>query len=141
SLPVILLTYDVSNITGSDSMNSKERGFFERYGNALEQQADLIAQQHGLEGEEQEKTLNVLLRDLEGKKNEYVVQGALLHCSKGTCSRQTLMYRGKELESRPVQREAYTRIQVPEDREASINELIPACVEECKGGLRDIRDG
>lgn len=86
-------TYDVSNIVGSDSMNGKERGFFERYGNALEQQADLIAQQHGLEGEEQEKTLNVLLRDLEGKKNEYVVQGALLHCSKGTCNRQTLMYR------------------------------------------------
>lgn len=133
--------YDVGNIAGSDSMNSKEREFFARYGNALEQQADLIAQQHGLEGEEQEKTLDVLLRDLEGKKNEYVVQGALLQCSKGTCNRQTLMHRGKELESLPVQKEAYTRIQVPEDREAGINELIPACVEDYRGGLRDNRDG
>ena len=134
-------TYDVGNIVGSDSMNSKEREFFGRYGNALEQQADLIARQHGLEAEEQEKTLGALLRDLEGRKNEYVVQGALLHCSKGTCNRQTLMYKGKELESRPLQREAYTRIQVPEDREARINELIPARVDDCKGGLRDIRDG
>lgn len=134
-------TYDVGNIAGSNSMNSREREFFSKYGNALEQQADLIAQQHGLEEEGQEKTLDVLLRELEGKKNEYVVQGALLQCSKGTCSRQTLMHKGKELESVPVQREAYTRIQVPEDREASINKRIPACVDDCKGGLRDNREG
>lgn len=49
--------------------------------------------------------------------------------------------KGKELESLPVQKEAYTRIQVPKDREAGINELIPACVEDCRGGLRDIRNG
>lgn len=56
-------TYDVGNIAGSNSMNSREREFFSKYGNALEQQADLIAQQHGLEEEGQEKTLDVLLRE------------------------------------------------------------------------------
>lgn len=133
--------YDVDNIVGSDSMNSRERTFFERYGDAVEQQADLIAQQNRLEGERQEKTLDVLLRDLEGRKNEYVVQGALLHCSKGTCGKQTLMYRKKRLESCPVLSKAHAKLRVPEDREASINGLIPACVEDCKGGMRDMRDG
>jgi len=133
--------YDVNTITGSSSMSSREREFFEAYGDALEQQAALIAKLHWLEGEKQEKELGVLLRDLEGKRNEYVVQGAPLYCSKCIQDRQTLTYKEKELESTPVQDESYASLQVPEDRQASINDLIPACVEDCKGGIRDIRDG
>jgi len=133
--------YDVDKIVGSDSMTNKEREFFERYGSALERQADLIAEQHGLEGEEHEITLNELLRNLEEKKDEYVVHGALLHCSKGTCGQRILVDRGKELVSRPVQKEAYTRLQITEDRQARVNRSIPACVEDSKGGLRDMQDG
>ena len=85
------LGYDIRNIVGYELMSEAEKDFFRGYGYSIEQQANLIAQQHGLESKEHEQELSKLLRDLEAKREEYVVEGALLKCPLGTYEKQILI--------------------------------------------------
>lgn len=129
--------YDVDKVLENPFIDNQAREFFETYGSVIEQQADLIAERRGLDDKEQEAHLDEYLQDLEEKKYEYIVQGALLTCSKGTCKKQIVMYKGEELESTPSKIQACDRIQVPNTRSAHVYGNIPATVMDCKGGMRD----
>lgn len=83
----------MGNKYDSPFMDENEEVFFERYSSALEQQETIIAEQH--EMQVADKEFKFLLRYLEGIEEEYVVQGALLGCTKGTTENIKVIYAGK----------------------------------------------
>ena len=125
----------MGNKYDSPFMDENEEVFFERYSSALEQQETIIAEQH--EMQVADKEFKFLLRYLEGIEEEYVVQGALLGCTKGTTENIKVIYAGESIESNPINVEENSRIKIDEKRTETINGFIPANIEDCKGGRRD----
>lgn len=127
--------YDVENITGHQFMDKEEKEFFETYSSALEEQEKLIAEQH--EAEENSEEIDSLLKYMEAYEDEYVVKGALLKCTNGISQKRTLKYQNESIESVPVLIEENSRLQINEKRKETINGLIPANIEDSKGGIRE----
>lgn len=140
--------YRVKNILGNELMSSEERGFFDKYSSAIEEQEEIIAEQHGMEtGYESKEVdrddgLDELLRNLESMKEEYVVRRVLLGCNMGSQESIKLKYKGEDLESIPLNVEENSRIQIKEMRNETINGFTPANVEDCIGGIKqkDVKD-
>ncbi len=128
--------YDVDKISGNQFMEEEERDFFEKYSSAIENQENLIVEQHKLEADSHQADL--FLRYLEAFEEEYVVQGALLKCTKCTSKTRKLTYEGNKIESVLVQVEENSRIRINEDRKEKIcDKYIPVNVEDCKGGIEE----
>lgn len=116
-------------------MDENEKEFLENYSSALEQQKTIIAEQHEMQIDDRE--FETLIRNLEIIKEEYVVEGALLECTKGILESREVVYEGKVLESKPIRVEENSRLRINEERTETINDFIPANVEDCKGGMRN----
>lgn len=116
-------------------MDEHEKEFFENYSSALKQQETIIAEQHEMQIDDRE--FEILIRNLEIIKEEYVVEGALLECTKGISESREVTYEGEVIESKPIRVEENSRLKINEDRVETINDFIPANVEDCKGGMRD----
>lgn len=116
-------------------MDDHEKEFFANYSSALEQQKIIIAEQHEMQIDDRE--FEILIRNLEIIKEEYVVEGALLECTKGISESREVNYEGEVIESKPIRVEENSRLKINEDRVETINDFIPANVEDCKGGMRD----
>ena len=125
----------LANISGNELMNKGERAFFNRYSSALEEQEKSLGQQE--EKEIGSYSLNKLLRELENNKKEYLVSGAPLKCSNATEEIRYIYYQGKIIESRPMLVDMRSRLWIHEERQESVNDLIPAGIKDCRGGMRD----
>lgn len=97
-------------------------------------QIERIAEEKDIEDEE---TLDDVLSKLIYLKNEYIVEGAQLTCSKCMKEPQTLKYKGKLINCNFENNNSRDRIHIFEERAEEINGLVPVNVGDCKGGLRD----
>lgn len=118
---------------------TRVKEFLDKYSSALEEQEILIAEQHEMQMDDKE--FEALISNLEIIKSEYVVNGALLGCTKGLSENRTVIYEGGKIESNPIRVEENSRLRINENRKETINDFIPANVEDCKGGMRDFKNG
>ncbi len=86
-----------------------------------------------------EDILNQLLSRLNYLKNEYVVEGAQLTCTRCTKERRTLKYKGEAINCDFDNKKSRDRICVLEERSEEINGYVPVNVKDCKGGLQYIK--
>ena len=129
--------FDIKQIDGYQFMSDEEKDFFEKYGNSISDQADLIADQHDIDSETMKEEYIYFSDSYQYRKNEYIVAGATLTCSLKTEKVQSLQYEGTTIESKPVDMNDMSRIIIPDDREETINGAIPVNVTDANGGLRD----
>ena len=116
------------------SLSNESVDFLDKYEDELEIQGKRIAEEKGFEGEEE---LDTYISYLNNVPEEYIVDGALLACTKGTNEVKTIKYDGKTLVSKVGAGKENSRISIFKDRKSKINGLVPVTVEDCKGGFRD----
>lgn len=129
--------FDIEQIDGYQFMDEEEKAFFENYGDTICDQADLIADQHGIDSETMREEFSELSDSFLYNENEYIVEQAILTCSMKTEKTQLLKYEGAEVESKPIATKSMSRITITEDRTETIGGLIPVNVTDTSGGLRD----
>ncbi len=112
--------------------DSKE--FLDNYEDELEVQRERIANENDIDDED---ILDQLLSRLNYLKNEYVVEGAQLTCTRCTKERRTLKYKGDVINCDFDNKKSRDRIYVLEERSEEINGYVPVNVKDCKGGLLD----
>ncbi len=124
--------YKSENIPGNQIMEEHEREFFDRNAIVLERQLAIIAENYRFG---QDDSLYDFIADLEEHKEEYVVDGALLACTR--CSKQARKIKidGVEFAGELQDVEKNSRIYTG-DRPQTINGLVPAGVKDCIGGMR-----
>ncbi|GFI03901.1 glucosaminidase domain-containing protein [Lachnospiraceae bacterium 64-25] len=120
-----------------DSLSTESNTFLAWYGDELEAQSERIAEEKEIDDEE---TLDKLLGKLSYLKKEYIVEGALLTCSKCIKENTKLKYKGEIVDCEFSQEEKRKRIHILDDRSEKINGLIPVNIRDCKGGLRDDKE-
>ena len=133
--------FDIKQITGHQFMDDDEKEFFEKYGDALCDQVELIADQHDIDPKTMENEFAYLSDSFQYRKSEYIVENAVLTCSMRTEDKQILNDEGEKIESIPNMNEDMSKIMIPEDRKETINGLIPVNVTDTNGGLRDESKG
>lgn len=118
-------------------LDEESKEFLDNYEDELEVQRERIAEEKEIEAEEK---LDELLSKLSYLKNEYIVEGAQLACSRCTKEPRTLRYKGETINCNYDNKNSRDRIYIFEERAEEINGLVPVNVEDCKGGLRDDRE-
>ena len=124
--------YKSENIPGNQFMEEHEREFFDKNAIVLERQAAIMAENYR---SDKDDSLYDFIADLEEHKEEYVVDGALLACTR--CSKQARKIKidGVEFAGELQDVEKNSRIYTG-DRPQTINGLVPAGVKDCIGGMR-----
>ncbi len=124
--------YKSENIPGNQIMEEHEREFFDKNAIVLERQAAIMAENYR---SDKDDSLYDFIADLEEHKEEYVVDGALLACTR--CSKQARKVKidGVEFVGELQDVEINSRIYTG-DRPQTINGLVPAGVKDCIGGMR-----
>lgn len=120
-----------------DSLSGESKTFLWWYEDELEAQSERIAEEKEIENEE---ALDKFLGKLSYLKGEYIVDGALLTCSKCIKEKTTLKYKGEIIDCEFNQEEKRKRIHILDERSEKINGLIPVNLKDCKGGLRDDKE-
>lgn len=132
--------FDVEQISGHQFMDEGDKEYFEKFGFAMSEQAELLAEQYDINSETMSDSFDFLMDSLVYRTNEYIVDGAPLNCSLQTNITQKLTYQDKEIVSEPVEIEEMSTLQLPENRQESVNGLAFANVEDAKGGMRDEKE-
>ncbi len=124
--------YKSENIPGNQIMEEHEREFFDKNAFVLERQAALLAENYR---SEQDDGLYDFIADLEEHKEEYVVDGALLACTRGSKYTRKIKIEGAQLECAVENVEENSRIRI-EERDQNFGGLVPAGITDTIGGLR-----
>ena len=122
--------YKSENIPGNQFMEEHEREFFDKNAFVLERQAALLAENYR---SEQDDSLYDFIADLEEHEGEYVVDGALLTCTRCSKHARKVKIDGAWLAGELQDVEKNSRIYTG-DRPQTINGLVPAGVKDCIGG-------
>lgn len=124
--------YKSENIPGNQYMEEHEREFFDKNAIVLERQAAIMAENYR---SDKDDSLYDFIADLEEHEGEYVVDGALLACTR--CSKQARKIKidGVEFAGELRDVEINSRIYTG-DRPQTINGLVPAGVKDSVGGMR-----
>lgn len=130
--------YDVTQISGYENMDEEDKKYFERYGNEIIDQAELIAKQHQIDLKSINDDFERYINSLNNFDNEYIVEGARLKCTMCTRKTQRLILQDRTvIESRPFHELDYrSRLTISEDRQEKINGQNPAKVTDTSGGLQ-----
>lgn len=136
------MSKNYEQIPGSENMSDADKSYFEKFGDAIDDQGKLIAEQYKIDAEEMEKDYAELLNDLVRNDNEYLVNGAPLKCSMQFDDKQRLTYEGKDVMSELIKEniEDMRKLNVTDKRRAKINGFTPATVIDSKGGMRDEKE-
>lgn len=136
------MSINYEQIPGNMNMSDADKSYFENFGDAIDDQGKLIAEQYKIDAEKMEKEYAELLNDLVRNDNEYLVNGAPLKCSMQTDDKQTLTYEGKEIISELIEEniEDMKKLNVIDKKRATFNGYIPATVIDSKGGMRDKKE-
>lgn len=132
--------FDVEQISGHQFMDEEDKGYFEKFGFAMSDQAELLADQYDIDSETMSNSFDFLMDSLIYRTNEYIVNGAPLNCSLQTSIVQKLTYQDNDIVSEPMGIEEMSTLQLPENRQESVNGLAFANVEDVKGGMRDEKE-
>ena len=130
--------YKSENIPGNQYMEEHEREFFDKNAIVLERQAAIMAENYR---SDKDDSLYDFIADLEEHEGEYVVDGALLACTR--CSKQARKIKidGVEFAGELRDVEINSRIYTG-DRPQTINGLVPAGVKArvviCFSGFKRI---
>ena len=124
--------YKSENIPGNQFMEEHEREFFDKNAFVLERQAALLAENYR---SGQDDSLYDFIADLEEHEGEYVVDGALLTCTRCSKHARKVKIDGAWLAGELQDVEKNSRIYTG-DRPQTINGLVPAGVKDCIGGMR-----
>lgn len=127
--------FDVDKIKHGEFMDAKDRLYFEKYGPAMEEQAEIIEENLDDYMTYAEETYDSVLRHLYDNRNRYLVNGAPLKCSKMVTTEQKIDGNGKEIVSSPDLTEDKPKLYVPESRKEKANDLPFANVTDTRGGL------
>ena len=124
--------YKSENIPGNQYMEEHEREFFDKNAIVLERQAAIMAENYR---SDKDDSLYDFIADIEEHEGEYVVDGALLACTR--CSKQArkINIDGVEFAGELRDVEINSRIYIG-DRPQTINGLVPAGVKDSIGGMR-----
>ncbi len=128
---------NAESISGYENMDAKDQSYFNKFYDQVDDQAELIAEQHNIDPESQADELDNLLDTLNTNLGEYIVEGAPLTCSMKTLKAQTLLYQNNEMISKPTNLKEMSMLRIPKKRNESFDGLTPANIEDSKGGLRD----
>ena len=124
--------YKSENIPGNQFMEEHEREFFDKNAFVLERQAALLAENYR---SGQDDSLYDFIADLEEHEGEYVVDGALLTCTRCSKHARKVKIDGAWLAGALQDVDKNSRIYTG-DRPQTINGLVPAGVKDCIGGMR-----
>lgn len=141
--------FDVDKIKHGEFMDAKDRRYFEQYGSAMEEQAEIIKEdiKEDIKENYEEKVDDYIkyanevyddvMKRLAGNMNQYLVQGACLKCSKQlkTESVQNLFYGDSEIKSKADDVETNSALQILAARTENANGLPFANVTDTRGGL------
>ena len=129
--------FDVEQIQGSQFMDDQDRQYFEKFGSAMDGQAEALAEQYKIDPKEANDKFDFLMDTLIYNLKEYIVNGAPLKCSMQADenSKQELFYHGKIITSKPLPSYDKSALQLPEEREEDTNGLVFANVSDTTGGL------
>lgn len=130
--------FDVEQIEGHDLMNEEEKRYFEKYGEEIYNQADLVAEENDVNPEEQVE-FALMMNSLSSDRSEYIVDGAPLECTMQEMSENTqnFRYKGTVIKSAYIENEDDSKLIIQEMRAETINEKVPVNITDAKGGLRD----
>lgn len=128
--------FDVEQIEGYDLMDEEEKRYFKMYEEEINSQANLVAEENDVNPEEKIK-FALMMNSLSSYKREYIVDEALLECTKRVDNIQRFMYKGSEIESVFGNVENSRQLIIQEERAETINGMVPANVTDAKGGIRD----
>lgn len=130
--------FDVEQIEGYDLMDEEEKRYFEMYGEEINSQANLVAEENGVNPEEKIK-FALMMNSLSLDRSEYIVHGAPLECSmkEKSGNTQKFKYKGTVIKSTYIENEDDSKLMIQEMRAETINDKVPANVTDAKGGLRD----
>ncbi len=137
---------DYEHIPGSEYMSDADRSYFETFGEAIDDQAELVVEQvtgeKNIDSQELERMINEVLDDLVNDDGKYLVDGALLKCSMQTDAKQTLTYNGEEVISEPIEEniKEMASLHVTDKKRVTFNGYTPATVIDSKGGMRDEKE-
>lgn len=129
--------FDVDGIKHGEFMDAKDRQYFERYGSAMDEQAEIIKDNPDEYMAYAEQVYDSVLKRLSGNMNQYLVHGACLKCSKQLEAEniQKLVREGKEIYSKADHVKKTSKLQILETRTESANGLPFANVTDTRGGL------
>ena len=128
--------FDVEQIEGYDLMDEEEKRYFEMYGEEINSQANLVAEENGVNPEEKIK-FALMMNSLGSDRSEYIVHGAPLECTMQIDNVQKFKYKGSEIKSIFNSDENSGKLIIQEERTETINGVTPANIEDTKGGIRD----
>ncbi|MDE7199512.1 MAG: hypothetical protein K2O15_11605 [Lachnospiraceae bacterium] len=129
--------FDINKIKNAEFMDAKDRQYFEKYGSAMEEQAEIMKENLDKDMIYAEEVYDSVLRRSAGNTMQYLVQGACLKCSKQleTESVQKLVYGDSEINSKADNVKDNSMLQILATRTESANGLPFANVTDTKGGL------
>ena len=128
---------NAESISGYENMDAKTQSYFDKFYDQIDDQVELLAEQHNIDPESTNDKLDTLLDSLYLNLGEYIVEGAPLTCSMKTLKVQTLLYQNSEIVSRPVNIKEMSVLRIPDERYESIDGLVLANIGDSNGGLRD----
>lgn len=76
--------YDVEQIQGAQFMDEEDRSYFQKFGDFIDIQSAIIAEQNGIEPDTEPVRFDWLMDTLPYNSKEYLVKGAVLTCSRRT---------------------------------------------------------
>lgn len=128
----------VEKIQNHQFMDVQDQLYFAMYSSAMDNQADILAEQYNIDPKEAEEAFDFLMDSLLYNKKEYIVNGAPLKCSMQADenNEQTFLCQGKLITSKAVQIEDMSALQLSEERKESANGIVFANISDTRGGLR-----
>lgn len=127
--------FDINKIKNEELMNASDRLYFEKYGSAMEGQAEIIEEKMDDYIRYANETYDSVMENLYDNDDRYLVHGAHLKCSKMVTTEQEIDNNGEKIFSKPVLTEDMIELHVPEKREENDNGLPFANVSDTTGGL------
>lgn len=130
-------TFDTEKIVNGESMDALDKLYFEKFGAAMDGQAEIIEENLEEYIRYADETYDSVMENLYNNDGQYLVHGARLKCSKMKKEEgQKLVYKEEELNSEPVVTEDMIDLQVTEERKESDSKLSFANISDTTGGMR-----
>lgn len=141
--------FNIDKIKYGEFMDAEDRQYFEKYGSAMEEQAEIIKEniEENIKENYEKKVDDYIkyaneiydgvMERLAGSTKQYLVHGACLRCSKQLEAEniQKLVYEGSERYSKADDVKKNSMLQILETRTESANGLPFANVSDTRGGL------
>ncbi len=137
--------FDINKIKNVEFMDAKDRQYFEKYGSAMEEQAEIIKENIKENCEEKmddyikyaNEVYDDVMKRLSGNMHQYLVHGACLKCSKQLEEGkiQKLVHEEDMIDSKADYMEITSKLRILEPRTESANGLPFANVSDTRGGL------